>query len=73
MKNKEGRNEVQEQNVPMLLAQGVLNPSSVTPPNQASSISQLHGVNSLRAQLLARSAFGPTLGYMPQQYGIIST
>ena len=43
----------------------LMNPSSTNP----SSISQLHGQNSLRAQLLARAAFAPTLGFTPQQYG----
>ena len=38
-----------------------LNPSLINPslPNQATNASQLHGPNSLRAQLLARAAFAP--------------
>ena len=48
-----------------------LNPSLMNPslPTQATNISQLHGQNNLRAQLLARAAFAPTLGFTPQQYG----
>ena len=49
----------------------LMNPS-ITPPNQATNASQLHGQNSLRAQLLARAAFAPTLGFTPQQYGNIT-
>ena len=49
----------------------LMNPSLMNPslPTQATNISQLHGPNSLRAQLLARAAFAPTLGFTPQQYG----
>ena len=48
-----------------------MNPSLINPslPTQATNISQLHGPNSLRAQLLARAAFVPSLGFTPQQYG----
>ena len=51
-----------------------LNPSLINPslPNQATNASQLHGPNSLRAQLLARAAFAPSLGFTPQQYGNIT-
>ena len=83
-KNKQSSNEENTEMNPSLLA---LNPSLMssgplasaprgaltTSPNQAANVSQLHGPNSLRAQLLAKAAFGPTLGYMPQQYGSIST
>ena len=47
--------------------------SPMNQSNQASNIAQLHGPNSLRAQLLARASFAPTLGYIPQQYGSINT
>ena len=74
MKKKDAAHGENTEMNPALLA---LNPSlmssSTTSPNQAANVSQLHGPNSLRAQLLAKAAFGPTLGYMPQQYGSINT
>ena len=48
-------------------------PSSNQGLNQANNVSQLHGQNSLRAQLLAIASFAPSLGYIPQQYGNINT
>ena len=49
-----------------------LNPLNPSLPTQATNASQLHGPNSLRAQLLARAAFAPSLGFTPQQYGNIT-
>ena len=74
MKKKDAvHGENTEMNPSLLALNPSLMSSSTTSPNQAANVSQLHGPNSLRAQLLARSAFGPTLGYMPQQYGSINT
>ena len=74
MKKKDSvHGENTEMNPSLLALNPSLMTSSTTSPNQAANVSQLHGPNSLRAQLLAKAAFGPTLGYMPQQYGSIST
>ena len=71
------RNKLAKDKAPMTISDPTfINTPGASPipsSNQANNISQLHGPNSLRAQLLARAAFGPTLGYMPQQYGNINT
>lgn len=71
------RNKLAKDKAPMTISDPTFMNTPGTSPmpssNTANNISQLHGPNSLRAQLLARAAFGPTLGYMPQQYGNINT
>ena len=71
------RNKLANDKTPMTISEPTfMNTPGASPMNQSNpvnNVSQLHGPNSLRSQLLARAAFAPTLGYTPQQYGSINT
>ena len=71
------RNKLAKDKTPMTISEpSFMNTPGASPMNQSNpvnNVSQFHGPNSLRAQLLARASFAPTLGYTPQQYGSINT
>ena len=62
------RNKIKKRAEPNNNELSLVNPLNPSLPTQSTNASQLHGQNNLRAQLLARAAFAPTLGFTPQQY-----